>query len=125
VGDRIFTDVVLANRMRMQFNRKRQGLLSTSLAPTSEKTEKEAVVDAPNPEGTAGPLAIWTTGVWEHESMLMRWMERGLVNAVERWSTPPMGEPIDTSPFLKDEQKIEPPKKSGILVALLSRIKRA
>jgi len=104
VGDRIFTDVLLANRMRMQLVRKRQPLFGSSLAPTSEKVEKEATVEAPKRESTAGPLAIWTTGVWERESMPMRWMERGLVNTVERWSTP-TGEPIDVSRFLKKNRR--------------------
>ncbi|KAL0955749.1 hypothetical protein HGRIS_001964 [Hohenbuehelia grisea] len=54
VGDRIFTDVIMANRMR-----------------TSH-------VD--------GPLAVWTTGVWHKESMLMRWMEKGLVSLVAKYS---------------------------------------
>ena len=34
--------------------------------------------------------------------MVMRWLERRLVKLVQCWlSTPPPGEPIDTSPFLK------------------------
>jgi phosphatidylglycerophosphatase GEP4 len=64
VGDRIFTDVVLANRMRPR-----------SSVPTSESS-------------TLGPLAIWTTHVWEKESMLMRWAEGRLVRAVEAWTKP-------------------------------------
>jgi len=124
VGDRIFTDVLIANRMRMQSIRKQQTLLGSSLASTSEKVEKAAIVEAPKRESTAGPLAIWTTGIWERETMPMRWMERSLVSTVERWSTPPTEEPIDVRRFLKKEQEIEPPKKSSILVALLSRLKR-
>ena len=118
MGDRVFTDVVIANRMRMQSNRQQQNLLA------SPGAEKESQLEASQPEIPAGPLAIWTTGVWERENMFMRWMERGLVNTVERWSTPPTGEPIDVSRFLKEE-KFEPPKKSSGLVALLSRLRRA
>ena len=121
MGDRVFTDVVLANRMRMQYNRQRQSLLVSP--DPSQDAEKESRLEASKPEIPAGPLAIWTTGVWERESMLMRWMERSLVNTVERWSTPPTGEPIDISQFLKEE-KIELAKKSSGLVALLSRLRR-
>jgi len=65
VGDRIFTDVVLANRMRAN--------------PPSHAA-------SPSPGEPNGPLAIWTTGVWERESMLMRWAEKRLVKAVESWT---------------------------------------
>ncbi|KAJ8520175.1 hypothetical protein ONZ45_g2969 [Pleurotus djamor] len=57
VGDRIFTDVIMANRMK-----RREG------------------------DAEVGPLSIWTTGVWKRESMVMRWLEKGLVNAVESMS---------------------------------------
>ena len=32
-----------------------------------------------------GPLAVWTTGVWQRDSMAMRWGESRLVHFVERW----------------------------------------
>ena len=121
VGDRVFTDVVLANRMGMQYNRRRQKLLA-SPGP-SQDAEKELSLEASNPEIPVGPLAIWTTGVWQRESMLMRWMERRLVNTVERWSKPPTGKPINVSQFLKEE-KIEPFKKSSGLLALLFQLRR-
>ncbi|KAG9312176.1 hypothetical protein JVU11DRAFT_7470 [Chiua virens] len=54
VGDRIFTDVVMANRM----NRRSGG----------------------------GPLAVWTTGVWQRASMVMRWFEKQVVEMVARWT---------------------------------------
>ncbi|KAG9316267.1 mitochondrial PGP phosphatase-domain-containing protein [Chiua virens] len=54
VGDRIFTDVVIANRMH-----RRSG---------------------------GGPLAVWTTGVWQRESMVMRWFEKQVVEMVARWT---------------------------------------
>jgi phosphatidylglycerophosphatase GEP4 len=73
VGDRIFTDVVMANRMS---RRRSTPLLGEkgSLMPARE-----------------GPLAVWTTGVWQRQGMLMRWLEKTLVMSVERWSS--MGEP--------------------------------
>ncbi|KIM40364.1 hypothetical protein M413DRAFT_178023 [Hebeloma cylindrosporum] len=118
VGDRVFTDVVIANRMRMHSDRQRQNLLTSSAS--SQDPEKELPLEASKTEIPVGPLAIWTTGVWQRESMFIRWIEHGLVNAVEKWSTPPTGEPIDVSRFLKEE-KIEPPKKSSSLFSSLRR----
>ena len=89
VGDRIFTDVVMANRMRKSCESSSKGILGTTLSCAFEKsgtvaTEKET--SHINDFHPAGPLAIWTTGVWEKESTVMRWFERSLVKAVERWS---------------------------------------
>lgn len=74
VGDRIMTDVVMANRMK--------------------RSKGE--------EGT-GPLAIWTTGVWQKESMVMRWLERGLVNLVDRMAQRSNSKPMRSvsSEFIK------------------------
>jgi len=79
VGDRIFTDVALANRMRRY---------------------------APSMDLNIGPgtLAIWTTHVWEKEAMLMRWAERWLVKAVEGWVGRRSPSPFVTS---WDEQKLQ------------------
>ncbi|KAF9047501.1 mitochondrial PGP phosphatase-domain-containing protein [Panaeolus papilionaceus] len=101
VGDRIFTDVVIANRMR------RQNYLS--------RTHKRH---------PAGPLSIWTTGVWKKESMMMRRMERGLVDAVKKWSIPPAGEPIRTAQFIKKPVvKPEELAKQSKLQMMLSRLR--
>jgi len=64
IGDRVFTDVVMANRMKT--------------------------------------MSIWTTGIWTKESILMRWMEKKLVNGVARWSSGGRGE--DLSRFLKVQE---------------------
>ena len=123
VGDRIFTDVVMANRIRMQCDRRKLKLLASSSASedTSLAAEKESLLS----DYSAGPLAIWTTGVWERESMFMRWMETRLVSAVERWSTPPEGEPLNVRRFIKELPKPEPSKKPGVLEELISRLKGA
>ena len=84
VGDRVFTDVVLANRMRSS---------SSSSHPPAADTGP-------------GTLAIWTTGVWKKESMLMRCCEKQLVEAVQKWSTPPPSHP-DTSGFIKRSRSEE------------------
>jgi phosphatidylglycerophosphatase GEP4 len=71
-----------------------------------------------------GPLAIFTTGVWERESMFMRWMEKGLVKVVERWSKPPKGHPLDTANFVRHVAPPEAPKQSGFIEELLSIFRR-
>ncbi|THH23056.1 hypothetical protein EUX98_g8124 [Antrodiella citrinella] len=68
VGDRIFTDVVLANRLG-----RRKGSLMDSQGFADEKTASHV-----------GPLAIWTTGVWEKESMMMRWLEKLTMQGVHK-----------------------------------------
>lgn len=90
VGDRIFTDVVLAHR------------LAHPRALTARITARlrRAPVQVGSSSGGAGakssasvggggstrvPLAVWTTGVWMRESMAMRWAEMWLVHLVEWW----------------------------------------
>jgi len=34
-----------------------------------------------------GPLAIWTTGIWEKEAMGMRWLEKKILESVKKRST--------------------------------------
>jgi len=72
VGDRIFTDVVMANRMRRR------------VALSSEASKREDAVSSR--ERVNGPLAIWTNGVWQKESMTMRYFERHLMDAICRWT---------------------------------------
>jgi phosphatidylglycerophosphatase GEP4 len=36
-------------------------------------------------ENAKGPLAVWTTGLWQRENMLLRWVERRLVNFAENF----------------------------------------
>ena len=128
VGDRIFTDVVLANRIRFQI-RPQKGLLGKGIPRDIEKdsplsAENEPFGDAIGSLHPSGPLSIWTTGVWERESMIMRWLERGLVKLVQRCSTPPRGEPVDTSPFLKVLGKPEPQRRLAVLEDLFTRLRR-
>ena len=129
VGDRIFTDVVLANRMHLQ-NRPKKWLLGSTLPRDFEKdgaftAENESLGDATGVPHHFGPLSVWTTGVWERESMIMRWLEHGLVKLVQRCSTPPT-EPVDTSHFLKVLKKPEPQGRPRLaeLEDLFSRLRR-
>ncbi|KAF8886025.1 mitochondrial PGP phosphatase-domain-containing protein [Infundibulicybe gibba] len=81
VGDRVFTDVVLANRMR---DRKR-GFLRSVMECGYEnggavQKEREGM------GGVGGPLAVLCVGVWKREATVMRWCEKGLVGLVRRWT---------------------------------------
>lgn len=89
IGDRIFTDIIMANRMKS--------------------------------------LAIWTTGVWKKESMLLRWMEKKLVDGISRWTTGTQGQ--DLNVFLKIDPRTKqatPDRTSNstLLEGLLARIVR-
>ncbi|KAF8806604.1 hypothetical protein BYT27DRAFT_7168064 [Phlegmacium glaucopus] len=114
VGDRIFTDVVLANRMRLQNRRSKELGMALSRAFQTDgtlTTEKEFIGNSTGALHPFGPLSVWTTGVWKRESMVMRWLEHGLIKLVQRWSITPAGESIDTSPFLQVLTKLEPKKR--------------
>ena len=39
-----------------------------------------------------GPLAVWTTGIWEKEAMGMRWLEKKILESVKKGSTLQEGE---------------------------------
>lgn len=95
VGDRLFTDTVLANRMaRYERVTQRLSPSATSDAASSvEKLSKELDASAPSdvvkPLASArmrvGPLAILTTAVWERDSPVLRRMEMQVMRGVERW----------------------------------------
>lgn len=79
VGDRIFTDVVMANRMKKKVQHQ---------ARPDGPSEKDPLIRRPERSFT-GPLSIYTTGVWQKESMIMRWVEKRLVQAVDKWTKNP------------------------------------
>lgn len=105
VGDRIFTDVILANRMRSR----------SALSFPS---------DVPTRSSIGGPLAIWTSGVWQKESMVMRWLEKRLVEAVQKWAMNGKNSSVDTTMFVRDLPSPEPRKEGSALTKLLDIIKR-
>ncbi|KAF8268893.1 mitochondrial PGP phosphatase-domain-containing protein [Lactarius quietus] len=81
VGDRVFTDVVLAHRLahpRTPWTR-----FIARLARVSQRLGSAPSLD-PGVTGSA-PLGVWTTGVWQRESMALRWAESRLVHFVEWW----------------------------------------
>ncbi|KAJ7350636.1 mitochondrial PGP phosphatase-domain-containing protein [Mycena albidolilacea] len=102
VGDRVFTDVVLANRLR---NVERgSGLLHLCFRCGFERggtigTENDAASGHRSFEN--GPLAIWTTGVWKREATVMRWCEKKLVDIIQR-RIPPDEIALASSRFIKE-----------------------
>lgn len=88
VGDRVFTDTVIANRMARYEHVSRRLTMETT--PSVEKFSKELdASEAAKPLASArvrvGPLAILTTAVWERDSPVLRRMEMQLMRGVERW----------------------------------------
>ncbi|KAM6502626.1 Mitochondrial PGP phosphatase domain containing protein [Amanita muscaria] len=121
VGDRIFTDIIMANRMRCW--KPRQSIFSLAASCAFEKEgaiETEQEVKEVAQANPCGPLAIWTTGVWEREAMIMRCAEKWTVQAVQRYSKPKQGQVLDTAKFLKPIP--EPPKKTSIIDRILDKV---
>ena len=83
VGDRLLTDVIMANRMaRKKLPR------GADAAPEDEK--HALVAENLDSAGTArpdrvGPLAVWTDGLWKREALALRAIEKGMLRGVERW----------------------------------------
>jgi len=78
VGDRIFTDIVLAHHLSHPRTLAARIASHLGLAPAQDSALDYAS------EGSGGnppraSLAVWTTGVWERESVGMRWAEGRLV----------------------------------------------
>ncbi|OJA08515.1 hypothetical protein AZE42_02469 [Rhizopogon vesiculosus] len=105
VGDRIFTDIIMANRMH-------------SRSASSFSSE------APARDRLGGPLAIWTNGVWQKESMVMRWVEKRLVDAVQKWTMNGENPSVDTTMFVRDLPSPESRKEGNALAKLLDIMKR-
>lgn len=92
VGDRVFTDVVLARRLGG-----REGWVGRlgDFFGIRRDNAPEPRMDADEKSGdtilrvseklSEGPLAVWTTGVWQREGMVMRWAESQIVKGAERW----------------------------------------
>ncbi|KAH7883272.1 HAD phosphatase [Phlebopus sp. FC_14] len=100
VGDRIFTDVVMANRMRRRF------------WPVTAGVEEKV------PTQPRETLAVWTDGVWRKENMAMRWMEKRLVDMVMRWTDESDRWSLSQEAFIKPA----PPPPSTESVSPLSRL---
>ena len=87
VGDRIFTDVILANRMRWRCLRQTRPALLQNVENEGRVNELDSYkAKEPRESGIRLPLAIHTTGLWKKESLMMRWVENGMARMVERWT---------------------------------------
>lgn len=96
MGDRVFTDVVLAHRLAHPRTPVARIAARLGLRAPPVQTQASRIGDGAGPDASANarvdagrertrtPLAVWTTGVWTRESMLMRWAEAWLVRLVER-----------------------------------------
>lgn len=122
VGDRIFTDIIMANRMRRWKNS------SSTLQTALNWGRKDGGVSGKAQEVSQnqphGPLAIWTTGIWQRDSRTMRWGEQKLVDVVRRWTHDSNHEP-DTSRFIKEvpTPELQSVKRNRMLTALLDMFK--
>ncbi|KAG2104055.1 HAD phosphatase [Suillus discolor] len=103
VGDRIFTDVIMANRMRFGF--------ASSASDASARVR------------IGGPLAIWTDGVWQKESMVMRWAEKRLVDLVRKWARHGETSSVGTNIFVRELPLPEPRKTGSALTKILNVMK--
>ncbi|KAH9949264.1 HAD phosphatase [Amylocystis lapponica] len=115
VGDRIFTDVVMANRMA------RRQLVSRDALGINEKT----AAISPTRQ-TVGPLAVWTEGVWQRESMFVRWMETSAMHGVQRWIVggPSSLTQVYAKRFVRELPVLEAVAPEGLLRKLWDRVRR-
>ncbi|KAI0657673.1 mitochondrial PGP phosphatase-domain-containing protein [Cubamyces menziesii] len=89
VGDRLFTDVVMANRMARRVPSSPSSLPSPLPAESDSEKTKLLLHDddangAPARPAHTGPLAIWTTRLWKRENGALRALERAVLEGVER-----------------------------------------
>lgn len=101
VGDRIFTDVVLANRMAR---------------------------GKANGQERDGPLSVWTDGVWERESMVLRGLERKIMELAKSWvhRKAPLGDATTRSEYQRFVRDLPPPEvkeKPGLFSRFLGSIR--
>ncbi|KAE9400687.1 HAD-superfamily phosphatase [Gymnopus androsaceus JB14] len=91
IGDRLFTDIVMANRLREKSWTERIGVRPAITAPalnpqTASQSEMLPLLTSPPTRTTLG---IWTTGVWVKEATFMRFCERKLLEGVRKWVVAP------------------------------------
>lgn len=86
VGDRLLTDIILANRMTWR--------APPSLSQAHEDNTEKGMLEESNsrarpPAERVGPLAVWTEGLWKRENLVLRGLEGGLLKGVEKWVLKP------------------------------------
>ncbi|OCH91083.1 hypothetical protein OBBRIDRAFT_729485 [Obba rivulosa] len=130
VGDRLLTDVVLANRIarvrtwsfRPAHSRSSNSNIASEKFPVSEKQASlDKEVSRP-----AGPLAVLTTGLWKHDAPVLRALERGLLRGVQRWVVRDMLGTEELRRFVQPLPPAEEPVKAkeGMFAKLWSRFRR-
>jgi len=118
VGDRVFTDVVMANRMRRGMGHSGMMKITSTFKGQGGIANKES-----DPNQLDGPLAIWTTGVWEKEATGIRCLERSLVRSV-RWSIGAEdGDWTNTGRFVRKFPEPEPSRRDGVMARLFEKLK--
>jgi len=122
VGDRLLTDIVMANRMA----RRRSVPVVMEDREKAASEEKVYNVMKSTTVERIGPLAVWTEGVWEREGMFMRWLEKGLLLGVERWVV--RGEGLhyeaNAARFVRNPSVVEAtPKQRGFWQKVWSRLR--
>ncbi|PCH35782.1 hypothetical protein WOLCODRAFT_166487 [Wolfiporia cocos MD-104 SS10] len=117
VGDRLMTDVVLANRMARY--------RSSSSPHRNAASEQENEGKENGPAGRTGPLAVWTTSIWKREGLVVRAIEQGILRGVERWIAHKGDQPSkELSRFVKMPPKADMhQEKEGILRRWLGKIR--
>ncbi|KAL5495636.1 hypothetical protein ACEPAI_1099 [Sanghuangporus weigelae] len=83
VGDRIFTDVILANRMcryTRYFPRR------PAVGSIQQDKMTGASWETLSENGRRGPLSIHVERIWQKDSTAMRYLENKLVGLVRRWN---------------------------------------
>ena len=85
VGDRLLTDMVMANRMT---RRRPQVPRQDATDEKAALVEESGCADVIYSE-RVGPLGVWTEGLWKREALALRALERGMLAGVERWLLKP------------------------------------
>lgn len=81
VGDRLLTDIIMANRMTRK--RRPDGQVSDDeKRPLVEENVRDLQAVRSD---RVGPLAVWTEGLWKREASLLRTIEKGMLRGVEKW----------------------------------------
>ena len=82
VGDRLLTDVIMANRMA------RKHVPRNAVSDNDEKLAMDKQ-DAQHSwlahPGRIGPLAVWTNGLWKREALALRTIEKSMLAGVKKW----------------------------------------
>jgi len=115
VGDRIFTDIVMANRMSRRRARPAPNQESKDGSPAGSSIQNDG-------QTRVGPLSVWTTGVWEKESMIMRHLEKAFMQSIQRYVASDNGlGHTDVTRFTK-EPPSPPPTPKAQKKGIISRI---